>query len=471
MRSDAPGDPEPGPARIRIAGTGAGRARAATQRNTSDGDDTGMPFERPGSTARRIAVIGGGIAGMAAAHLLAQDHAVVLFEAEPRLGGHARTVLAGKRGDQPVDTGFIVFNRVNYPHLVALFGKLGVPVADSDMSFGASIRGGWLEYGLKNLDAVFAQRRNLASPRFLRMLRDVLRFNARAVQVAQNPNLTLREFLRDLGTGDWFRDHYLLPLSGAIWSTPCEAVLDFPARALVRFFENHALLSHTGQHRWCTVRGGSVEYVRRLQAAMVGQGVDLRLGAPVTAVRRGGMGVTVQARGGPPELFDEAVLATHSDIALRLLADPSAEERAALSAVRYQPNRAVLHSDPAVMPKSRRAWASWVYTEPAGPRPERIDLTYWMNSLQPIPQDDPLFVTLNPNRPIRAGLVHDTVTFHHPVYDLAAETGRDTIRRINGSRGTWFCGAWMRDGFHEDGFASAVDVVHAMAAPRQRVAA
>ncbi len=407
---------------------------------------------------------------MAAAHLLARDHAVVLYEAERRLGGHARTVLAGKRGDQPVDTGFIVYNHVNYPHLVRLFDDLGVPTALSDMSFGASIAGGRLEYGLKNLNAVFAQRRNIANPRYLGMLRDIFRFNARALQATENPGLTIGEFLRDLGTGAWFRDYFILPLSGAIWSTPSQGILDFPAQAMIRFFENHALLSHTGQHQWHTVRGGSVEYVKRLQAALVAESVDLRLGAPVAGVRRAEGGAFVRAQGGEWEAFDEVVFATHSDDTLSMLADPTPQERAALSSVRYQPNEAVLHADASLMPRRRAAWASWNYVEGTGPRPERIDLTYWMNSLQPIPMDDPLFVTLNTNRPIRPELIHDVVSFRHPVYDLAAEAGRAQIRAMNGGHATWFCGAWMRDGFHEDGFASAVDVVEAMRA-KARIAA
>ncbi|ABA80277.1 FAD-dependent oxidoreductase [Rhodobacter sphaeroides] len=426
-----------------------------------------MPFETSEFARRRVAVIGGGISGMAAAHLLASDHAVVLFEAEKRLGGHARTVLAGKRGDQPVDTGFIVFNKVNYPHLTRLFDELGVPVAKSDMSFGASVRGGRLEYGLKNLKSVFAQKRNMADPRFLNMMMDVLRFNAHALDHADDPAMTIRELLARLDLGDWFRDYYLLPISGAIWSTPSRGILDFPAQALLRFFQNHALLSHTGQHQWFTVEGGSIEYVTRLQAAMAARGVDLRTGAQVAGVRRADGGVRVRAEGGEWEAFDEVIFATHSDDTLRLLSDATEAETSALGAVRYQPNRAVLHSDPSVMPKRKAAWASWVYVEPDDPEAP-IDITYWMNSLQPIPQDDPLFVTLNGTRPVREELVHDVATFRHPVYDLAAQLGVAALRMMNGQRQTWFAGAWMRNGFHEDGFASAVDVVEAM---RRRIPA
>ncbi len=422
-----------------------------------------MPFEQFGPAPRRIAVIGGGISGMAAAHLLAERNPVVLFEAEPRLGGHARTVIAGRHKDQPVDTGFIVFNRVNYPHLVRLFEKLGVPTAASSMSFGASIRGGALEYGLAGLDTIFAQRRNAFSPRFLRMLSDILHFNRNAEAVADDPAMTIRELLGRLGTGDWFRDHYITPFSGAIWSTPTSGILDFPAQALVRFFRNHALMDYEGQHQWYTVRGGSIEYVRRLQAALTAQGVDIRTGSPIASVRREAGSAFVRPQGSEPELFDDVVFATHSDITLRLLADATPPETSALAAIRYQPNQAILHSDASLMPKSRKVWSSWSYVEPETGPGDRIDLTYWMNALQPIPEEDPLFVTLNTSRPIRDDLIHDVTTFHHPVFDTAAFAAQCRLRALNGSRNTWFCGAWMRNGFHEDGFASAVDVVQAMA--------
>ena len=422
-----------------------------------------MPVTNFGGPTRRIAVVGGGISGMAAAHLLATDNRVVLFEAEARLGGHARTVLAGKRGDQPVDTGFIVYNRVNYPHLVALFEKLQVPVAPSNMSFGASIRGGWLEYALASVDSLFAQRSNIVNPAFLRMCRDILYFNKHA-QAASTAGLTIGGLLDRLGTGPWFRDYYILPLSAAIWSTPSVGILDFPAQTLIRFFKNHALMSLSGQHQWFTVRGGSIEYVRRLQAELVRQAVDIRLATPIAGIKRDAGGVHVRAVGGEWEYFDDLVMATHSDDALALLSDPSAEERSALGAVRYQSNSAVLHADARVMPKSRKCWASWVYTEPKEGQADKIDLTYWMNSLQPIPKDDQLFVTLNSNNPIRQELIYDQVTFRHPVYDLAAVAAQGQLRAMNGARNTWFCGAWMKNGFHEDGFGSAVDLVEALRA-------
>ncbi len=424
-----------------------------------------MPFEaidppRPDpSPSRHIAVIGAGITGMGAAHLLGDDHRITLFESGSRLGGHARTVMAGKRGDQPVDTGFIVFNYANYPHLAALFKELDVPVVKSNMSFGASIDGGRLEYALTTMDSIFAQRRNLVNPKFLRMLSDVVRFNSTATTIAKDRSLTIEGFLDKLRGGDYFRNYYLTPLSGAIWSTPVDKIMDFPAYSMIDFFENHALLSNTGQHQWYTVQGGSQEYVKRLEASIVRKGVDVRLNAAVQSVRRTAAGVEIRAHGGAWEAFDEVIFATHSDDTLALLADPSPEEKSALSAVKYQPNDIVLHADASVMPKRRKTWASWIYSEEKNQRSERIDLTYWMNSLQPIPMDDLHFVTLNTKRPIREDLIYDQVTLRHPVYDLKALAAQGQVRGFNGTRNTWFCGAWMKHGFHEDGLSSAVDVV------------
>ena len=399
---------------------------------------------------------------MGAAYHLAPDHSVTLFEAAPRLGGHARTVVAGKGGDQPVDTGFIVFNYANYPNLTKLFADLDVPVAESDMSFAASIDDGRFEYGLRSAGALFAQPGNLAKPGFLRMLRDLMRFNARAVALADDATITLGQFLDQLGMGRWFRDYYITPISGAIWSTPKEEIMDFPAQAMVRFFQNHHLLGVSGQHQWWTVRGGSIEYVSRLDRAMRARGVDIRLNAPVEAVRRSSDGVEIRAAG-TVDHFDEVVFATHSDDSLAMLADATPAEHAALSAVRYQSNEAVLHADPRAMPKRRATWSSWNYTERADHTGGPIDLTYWMNCLQPIPESDPLFVTLNSRGPIDDALIYDTTTFRHPVYDLAALAAQGTIRRMNGDNSTWFCGAWMKNGFHEDGYASALDVVEGIA--------
>ena len=421
-----------------------------------------MPFEAHNTPRKSIAVIGGGISGMGAAHFLADDHNVTLIEAEGRLGGHARTIVAGKTGDQPVDTGFIVFNYANYPHLAKLFDRLDVPVVKSNMSFAASLRGGHLEYGLRDFSAIFAQKRNLLNPRFIGMLRDVMKFNANALDQANDRRQSIGDFLENMGLGDWFRDYYLLPLSGAIWSTPVEKIMDFPAWAMIQFFENHALLHHTGQHQWYTVDGGSVEYVKRLEAELKAQGVDVRLSAPVAGIRRTELGVDIRLQNGDWQHFDEVVMATHSDDSLRLLSDPSETEAKALGAIKYQPNRVVLHADEAIMPKRRVCWSAWNYTEAEMSANGVIDLTYWMNCLQPIPESDPLFVTLNSKRPIREELIYDETTLRHPVYDLGALEAQGHVRDFNGTNNTWFCGAWMKNGFHEDGLGSAFDVAQAI---------
>ena len=422
-----------------------------------------MPTQNGHRPHKNIAVIGAGISGLGAAHMLAGDNRVTVFEAEKRLGGHARTIMAGASGNQPVDTGFIVFNYANYPHLAALFAELDVPVVESSMSFGASIDGGRLEYGLASVRAVFAQSKNVLDPRFLRMLRDINRFNGKGYDIAAaNRDWTIGTFLDELGVGRYFRDYYLAPLSGAIWSTPTDKIMDFPAYAMMDFFKNHALLGVTGQHQWYTVNGGSTEYVRRVETSLRVKGVDLRLGAPIDAVRRVADGIEIKAYGREWEAFDEVIFATHSDDSLRLLADPTAEEAAALGKIAYQPNDIILHADASVMPKRKVCWSSWNYTEDASKTNDRIDLTYWMNSLQPIPANDPHFVTLNTTRSIREELIYDQVTLRHPVFDLAALDGQREVAQLNGSNNTWFCGAWMKNGFHEDGLSSAVDVVEAM---------
>lgn len=422
-----------------------------------------MPFETSTTLPRKIAVIGGGISGMGAAHALAKDHRVVLFEAEPRLGGHARTRMAGPNRDQAVDTGFIVFNHANYPNLTALFDHLGVPFTKSNMSFGASFQGGAMEYGLQGLDALFATRSNIANPKFYRMLRDLIQFNRHGLSASQeDETLTIGGLLKKLKLSDYFRDHYLLPFSGAIWSTPKEKILDFPAYAMMRFFDNHALLSATGQHQWYTVDGGSQEYVTRLDADMRNRAIDIRLGAPIQAVRRTPLGADVRALGGDWESFDEVIFATHSDDTLAILSDATPSEKNVLGAVRYQPNRIALHSDTSVMPKRRQVWSSWTYTEDNNRNAQEIDLTYWMNALQPWLKGQDFMVTLNSKRPIREELIWDEVTLRHPVYDLAALQAQEAAVAMNGSNRTWFCGAWMKNGFHEDGLSSALDVVHAL---------
>ena len=413
---------------------------------------------------KKIAVVGGGISGLGAAYALSNTYQVTLFEAENRLGGHARTVFSGKSGQQPVDTGFIVFNYPNYPELTQLFSDLNVPIAKSDMSFGASLKDGKIEYALRNFDAIFAQRKNLLNPKFIKMVWDINRFNTIGLTVADDESLTIGQFLKRLKTGDWFRDYYLLPLSGAIWSTPTEKILDFPAYAMLQFFKNHALLSRSGQHQWYTVKGGSREYVSRLENALVQKQVEIRVNTPVASVTRHATGVAVKTYCSEPQTFDEVVFATHSDDTLALLSDPSEIEQRNLGSIKYQDNEVVLHSDVGVMPKLDKCWSSWVYTERKDKSTDKIDLTYWMNSLQPIPLDDPLFVTLNSTHNIDQNKIHDQVTMRHPVYDLGVLNVQKDISLNNGHNKTWFSGAWMKNGFHEDGLSSGLDVARSILA-------
>jgi len=426
-----------------------------------------MPFDLSRGAPQDIAIVGGGIAGLSAAWSLSRHHRVTLFEAEPRLGGHARTVLAGRNGDRPVDTGFIVFNHVTYPHLTALFRDLDVPVEKSDMSFGVSLGGGRLEYALRSGNALFGQRRNLLSPGFHGMLRDILRFNAGA-EAAVRPGMTIAGLLDHLRLGPRFRDHYLFPLCGAIWSTPAQGIGAFPAEALIRFMRNHALMSAGGQHAWWTVTGGSRSYVSRLEAALDRAGVQLRPGTPVGSIRRGPAGVTLRGPGFEPRTFDQVILASHADQSLALLADASPAERAALGAIRFQPNRVVLHSDPSLMPRRRRCWSAWNYRSDRPGAEASVGVTYWMNRLQNIPEDDPMFVTLNPDLAIRPECVMDETVFRHPVFDHAALQAQSTIAALQGTNRTWFAGAWLRNGFHEDGFASALRIARRLLPERVR---
>ena len=420
-----------------------------------------MPFDAP-RTGPRIAVIGAGVAGMTAAHFLAPQARVTLFEAEPRLGGHARTVRAGLDGAQPVDTGFIVFNYANYPHLARLFQDLDVPVARSDMSFGVSIDGGRLEYSFRSLQALLAQPANAARPGFLRMLRDIHRFNAQAEARAVEGQ-TVGDLTRELGLGDWFRRCYLRPICGAIWSTPETEIDAYPARTLVDFFRNHGLLGLNGHHQWWTVQGGSVEYVRRLETRLVRDGVRIETGAPVRAVARDEDAATLHFSDRPSERFDEVVLACHSDDALRLLARPTPAESRALGAVRFRPNRVVLHRDPRQMPLRRACWSAWVYRSTRQGSGPGVGVTYWMNRLQNIPETDPLFVSMNPADEIPEALIYDETVFRHPVFDQDAVRAQSQIAALQGQNRTWFAGAWLRNGFHEDGVASALRIARRLA--------
>ena len=411
----------------------------------------------------RVAIVGSGISGLAAAHALQSHAQVSVFEAGSWFGGHTHTVdvtLPTPQGPMThgVDTGFLVFNERTYPRLIALFAELGVATVKSDMSFSVQVAKAFgdrpLEWSGSSLNTVFAQRANLGRPRFLRMLRDLLRFNRLATGTAQAGQEAgmlqpLGEFLREQRFSDEFRDWYLLPMIGCIWSCPTDQMLRFPVATLIRFCHNHGLLQVTDRPQWWTVAGGARNYVARI----LEQVPDKRLNTPVQRVSRDEAGVVVVTDGGT-ERFDQVVLATHPDQALALLADPSVQERQVLGAIRYQRNHAVLHTDTSVLPQNRSAWAAWNYERAASasnPQDAQVCLHYWLNRLQPLPWRQPVVVSLNPAREIARTCIMGEYDYEHPVFDLAAIRAQRDVPLLQGQRQTWFCGAWMGYGFHEDG--------------------
>lgn len=412
----------------------------------------------------RIAIIGTGISGLGAASLLHPSHDITVYEKAAVIGGHTRTLDVNGTA---VDTGFIVYNERNYPLLTKLFRHLDVKTQPSNMTFGVTAqsgeqngkRGGALEWGAENLNAVFGQRSNIVNPRFWKFLFDILRFNRQAERkAAQNPGVTLGELARAMGMGDWFLNYYLLPMGGAIWSCSLQEMLAFPADLFVSFFKSHGLLTVTQQPKWRTVTGGSREYAARLTAPFRDRILTSRA---ATAIARGNV-IQVTDSAGETREYDRLVLACHANEALALLQDATPQERATLGAFGYRANRAFLHSDDSLMPKRRRCWSSWVYHagDAAGP----ISVTYWMNQLQSIGGKTPLFVTLNPPRPIAPGHIHDEHVFEHPVYTVEAFHAQKNLPAIQGTRNTWYCGAYHRNGFHEDGLASAVEAARLMGA-------
>jgi predicted NAD/FAD-binding protein len=405
----------------------------------------------------KIAVIGAGISGLSAAWLLKQQHEVTLFEAGDYLGGHTHTVdveMAGARF--PVDTGFLVFNHRTYPNLTALFRELKVDTVASDMSFAVSMAEPELEWAGSSLATLFAQKRNLARPGFWRMLQDTLRFNRETA--AALPEVTLGDYLARERYSAEFRDWYLLPMAAAIWSCPTQAMLDYPLTTFVRFARNHGLLQVFDRPQWQTVRGGGREYVTRIVAELA----DVRLATPVKSVLRDADGVWLGLPGGDCERFDEVVLACHSDQALALLGTAaSAAERRIIGAIRYQPNRAVLHTDARLLPRDERVWSAWNYMAGAhsgGQQP--VSVSYLINHLQPLPVDTPVIVSLNPHvEPDPAQVIGDW-DYDHPLFDQAAIGAQAQLDAIQGVEQLWFCGAWGGYGFHEDGLASALAVAN-----------
>lgn len=410
----------------------------------------------------RIAVVGSGIAGLSAAWLLTRQYNVTLFEAGNYLGGHTHTVDVTLDGvTAPVDTGFLVFNDRTYPNLRALFATIGIPDVASEMSFSVRVDEARLEWAGNNLATVFAQKRNLIKPEFWGMLKDILRFNRESTAIVQSgvgSEVSLGQFLERRGYGRAFRDWYLLPMGGAIWSCPTRQMLDYPAETFFRFCHNHGLLQIADRPRWRTVIGGAREYVTRL-AAGIG---DIRLGCPVTSVTRNTDGVVLQ-HGGGAETFSQVVLACHSDQALALLVDAVDAEKRLLSRIGYQRNEAVLHTDVSLLPRKRDAWAAWNYIAGnGGPDARPVSVSYYINMLQPLPFRRPVVVTLNPTHAPREDQVIERFEYAHPIFDSAAVEAQQELPAIQGRRRTWFCGAWTGYGFHEDGLKSGMAVANAL---------
>lgn len=415
---------------------------------------------------QRIAVIGAGISGLASAWLLqreAPNRHVTLFEAQPRLGGHANTVDVTLEGQTyPVDTGFLVFNDRTYPNLIAMFEHLGVTSVQSEMTFAVSLKNPDLEWAGSNLFTIFGQKRNLLRRRFWAMLGDMLRFNRESnAWLASHPgeDRSLRDFLAKGRYAKSFSDWYLLPMAAAIWSCPTEQMLDMPLQTFVRFCQNHGLLQVFDRPMWRTVQGGSRTYVNKITAQLS----DVRLACPVRAVNRLGDTLQVQHDGGSED-FDQVIMACHSDQALALLGESaSVEQRELLGAVRYQRNRAVLHTDAALLPRDRKLWSAWNYFAGNGePGAQPVGVSYLINRLQPLPFQAPVVVTLNPvSDPDPAKLLAN-FEYEHPIFDQAAIAAQQNLSQVQGTNGIWLAGAWGGYGFHEDGLNSALRVVNAM---------
>jgi len=424
---------------------------------------------RPASRGH-VAVIGSGISGLSAAWLLSRSRRVTLYEADARPGGHANTVdVPSETGPIAVDTGFIVYNDRNYPELVSLFDHLSVPTLPSDMSFAASLDGGRFEYSGSGLRGLLGQKANVVRPRFWRMLADVLRFYREAPSLLierKHADETLGSYLRLSGYSEGFINDHLLPMGAAIWSTTSEEMREYPLHAFISFFERHGLLSLSDRPRWRTVAGGSRTYVRRLLDDFDG---ELRLSTPVANVRRLKHGVEVTDTSGHKERFDDVVIATHADQALKFLEDASETEHRLLSAFSYTPNTAVLHKNTDLMPKRQSVWSSWNYIErdrKAGNR--QLCVTYWMNRLQNIDPAHPLFVTLNPSQDIPDEDVIQAFDYTHPLFNHAALSAQKQLWQLQGNRNTWFCGAYFGSGFHEDGIRAglgAAELLAGIAAP------
>jgi len=405
----------------------------------------------------KIAIIGSGISGLAISYLLNKKHDITLFEKNDYLGGHSRTVEINDKGKiLPVDTGFIVFNKLNYPLLTSLFKYFDIKVIKSAMSFGVSIDHGEIEYGTNNISSFFSQKKNLISLSFWKMIYDIFRFNSKAkITVEQNASINLEQLLEILKLSSWFKKYYLLPMGGSIWSTSVKEMLNFPAITFINFFENHGLLSISNQPQWYTVEGGSKEYVKKISQSFLKQ---IKLNSQIEKVVRGDNCIEIHHKNKILDKFDHVIFATHSDTSLKLLESPSKLEQDILGSINYQKNLMVLHSDVDFMPQRKNAWSSWVYLSNSNNSEKLVSLSYWMNNLQRLDTSTPIIVTLNPATKPNENLIYDVYEFEHPVFNQKAIDAQKNIYKIQGKSRIWYCGAWQRYGFHEDGLLSSVNI-------------
>ena len=413
----------------------------------------------------KIAVVGSGISGLSAAYLLQHDHDITVFESEEKIGGHTATMDVNVQGeDYKVDTGFIVYNDWTYPNFIRLMDELGVESKPTEMSFSVSCELSGLEYGGNNLNTLFAQRRNIFSPSYLKMIKDILRFNKESIEDLEAGRIeegtTLGEYLKSRGYGETFANKYLIPMGSAIWSASTDSMFDFPLLFFVRFFKNHGLLSVNNRPQWRVIKGGSSAYLEPLTAGFKDR---IRVGSTVDSISRDESGVDITLANGNVERFDQVIVASHSDQALSMLGDATAAEKEVLGAIPYQQNDVVLHTDDTILPNKKLAWSSWNYWL-RSERQEQAILTYDMNILQGIDAPVTFCVTLNATESIDKSKILGRYNYSHPVFSLESVAAAERWSDINGVNRTWFCGAYWANGFHEDGASSGIRVAKALGA-------
>ncbi|MFT6076859.1 MAG: putative NAD/FAD-binding protein [Myxococcota bacterium] len=410
----------------------------------------------------KIGIIGSGISGLSCAWILNKDHDITLFEKNDYLGGHSNTASINYTNSPDgkiinVDTGFIVFNHRTYPNLKAFFEHLKIPTQKSNMSFGIKDLDSGFEYSGDNLTGLFAQKKNLFNLKFLKMLKDIIKFNKNSIRLIENgedfKDKTLGDFIDGLKLGEYFKNYYLFPMAGAIWSCPLGLIKNYPAKTFLQFFYNHGLLTILNQPQWYTVMGGSKEYVKKMSESFKDK---IKLNCNIIVSKQDGEKIILTDDQGENYSFDHVIFASHADQTHRIISDKTPLEEEILSKVKYSDNIAVLHKDQNQMPKNKKAWASWIYLSQQ--KEKKVALSYWMNNLQNIDHKNPLFVTLNPIEKIDKKNVFGEYHYQHPIFDANAIKAQENLDKIQGKRNIWFCGAWTKYGFHEDGLNSAINV-------------